>query len=324
MYPQPKPIQKIPIIILTGFLGSGKTTLLNRLLTEQPRSAVIINEFGTTAIDPQLLREHNIFISTLSGGCLCCQVRDALAPVLKNLRMAWESKVEKPFDRIVIETSGVANPEPVLDVLRQGWLSARYSLQGIVATISALQGSDNLNRFPEAYAQIAWADSVVITHIDLADTRQIQGLQKQIKHLSPAANQLFVVNGQVDVERLVPVLPKFRPLRKDAKLDLPEHGFKSVTLQFRQPLSWLKLEPVLNRTIAEYGDRLVRLKGLVFDSEFGPPLSVQGSAGLLHPPVHLPVRASDDFISRLVFITDGPAEDLADDVKREIDALFLG
>ena len=159
--------------------------------------AVIINEFGTTPIDQQLLREHNIPLSTLSGGCLCCQVRDALAPVLKNLRMAWEGKDEKPFDRIIIETSGVANPEPVLDVLlRQGWLSARYNLQGVIATISAVQGSGNLARFPDAHAQIAWADTVVITHTDLADVEQIQMLERQIKRLSPTAHQVVAVNGR--------------------------------------------------------------------------------------------------------------------------------
>ena len=121
-----KSIQRIPVLVLTGFLGSGKTTLLNRLLTGLPRSAVIINEFGVTPIDQQLLREHNIPLSTISGGCLCCEVRDALAPVLKNLRMAWDNAGDKkPFDRIIIETSGVANPEPVLDVLLgQNWLSA--------------------------------------------------------------------------------------------------------------------------------------------------------------------------------------------------------
>ena len=136
----PKDIHRIPIIVLSGFLGSGKTTLLNHILSQMPHSAVIINEFDTTPIDQQLLREHNIPLSTLSGGCLCCQVRDALAPVLKNLRMAWENADEKPFDRIIIETSGVANPEPVLDVfLRQSWFSARYSLQGMIATISILK-----------------------------------------------------------------------------------------------------------------------------------------------------------------------------------------
>ena len=314
-----KTIQRIPVIVLSGFLGSGKTTLLNNILTQIPRSAVIINEFGTTPIDQQLLREHNIPLSTLSGGCLCCQVRDALAPVLKNLRMAWENTSEKPFDRIIIETSGVANPEPVLDVLlRQSWLSARYSLQGVIATISALQGSDNLSRFPEAHAQIAWADTVVITHADLADVEQIQLLKRQLKRLSPTANKVYVVNGKVKLDRLIPHSPKLRPLRTGAVIELPGHGFNSVTLQIEQPLSWEFLEPILNKLTTQYGEHLVRLKGLIFDPAFDHPLLVQGSTGILHPPAHLPARASDDFISRLVFILDGPVNSLADDVMQQI------
>ena len=318
----PKSIYRIPVLILTGFLGSGKTTLLNNLLRQMPRSALIINEFGTTPIDPHLLREHKIPISTLSGGCLCCQVRDALAPVLKNLRMAWDNAVDKPFDRIIIETSGVANPEPVLDVLlKQNWIGQRYSLQGIIATISALQGSDNLSRFPDANAQIAWADTVVITHTDLADVEQIQLLEKQIKRLSPTAHQVFAVKGQIELDRLMPPLPKFRPLRTEAMADLPDHGFNSVSLQIEQPLSWLKLEPILKALIATYGENLVRLKGLVFDPEFDHPLLAQGSTGILHPPAHLPARASDDFISRLVFIMDGSVNDLAEDVMQQINLL---
>jgi G3E family GTPase len=314
-----KTIQRIPVIVLSGFLGSGKTTLLNNILTQMPRSAVIINEFGTTPIDQQLLRDHNIPVSTLSGGCLCCQVRDALAPVLKNLRMAWENASEKPFDWIIIETSGVANPEPVLDVLlRQSWLSARYNLQGVIATISALQGSENLSRFPDAHAQIAWADTVVITHTDLADVEQIQLLEKQIKHLSPIAHQVFGVKGQIALDRLMPPLPKLRPLRKEAMADLPDHGFNSVTLQIEQPLSWKFLEPILNKLIDQYGEQLVRLKGLIFDPSFDHPLLVQGSIGILHPPAHLPARASDDFVSRLVFIMDGSVDGLANDVMQQI------
>ena len=316
----PKSNSRIPVLILSGFLGSGKTTLLNNLLRQMPRSAVIINEFGTTPIDQQLLREHKIPISTLSGGCLCCQVRDALAPVLKNLRMAWEDAVDKPFDRIIIETSGVANPEPVLDVLlKQNWVSQRYSLQGVFATISALQGSDNLTRFPDANAQIAWADTVVITHTDLADVEQIQLLERQIKRLSPTAHQVYAVNGKVEIDKILPYPGKFRPISTAAMAELPDHGFHSVSLQLEQPIALSQLEAVLRQVIVKYGKQLVRLKGLVFDPDFDHPLLIQGSVGVLYPPAHLPARSTDDFISRLVFIMDSPVNGLADDIMRKLD-----
>lgn len=310
-----KTIEKIPLLILTGFLGSGKTTLLNNILAQAPRSAVIINEYGTTPIDQQLLREHKILISILSGGCLCCQVRGALMPVLKNLRMTWENSREKPFDRIFIETSGIANPDPVLDtVLKQSWLSARYSLQGVIATISALTGDNTLNRFPDAQAQIAWADSIALTHTDLANSDQIHILETRLKELSPAAKQVHVIKGAIELGSLLNFSPQFRYLRPNKATDPTDHGFNSICLQFKHPVTWDCLEDGLLKLIEKYGDNLVRVKGVIFDPDFDHPLLVQGSAGTLYPPTHLPARESDDFISRLVFILTGAADVLEEEM----------
>ena len=122
-------LPKIPVIVITGFLGSGKTTLLNRVLADGVKTAVVINEFGATPIDQDLLQIQDIPMTVLSGGCLCCQIKGALAPTLKNLWMAWNKAETKPFERIIIETSGVASPEPILDtLLRESWLSKRYHL----------------------------------------------------------------------------------------------------------------------------------------------------------------------------------------------------
>ena len=314
-----KPIPKIPLLILTGFLGSGKTTLLNNILAQAPRSAVIINEFGTTPIDPQLLREHKVWISTLSGGCLCCQVKGALMPVLKNLRMTWENAEEKPFDRIIIETSGVANPEPVLDtVLKQSWLSARHSLQGIIATISALTGDDTLNRFTDAQAQIGWADSIALTHTDLASAEQIQQLTDRLNALSPTAKRLIVTNGAIELEKLLYFSNRFRCLPSGQSSGPTDHGFNSMSLQIQNPVSWNRLEAVLLKLMAQYGEKLIRVKGLIFDPGFDRPLLVQGSSGTLYEPVQLPARESDDFISRLVFITAGDADSLKEEVLSQL------
>ena len=188
--PTTKPIEQIPVIVISGFLGSGKTTLLNQLLNHLPKTAVIINEFGVTPIDQQLLKKQGIPVATLVGGCLCCQTRDSLMPMLKNLRMAWQANAEKPFDCVIIETSGVTNPEPVLDILlRQRWLSARYRLQSVIATVSATMNVDTLARFPQIHAQLAWADTVVITHTDLANNAQISDLTSTLKQLAPYRKQ---------------------------------------------------------------------------------------------------------------------------------------
>lgn len=314
-----KPIEKIPVLILTGFLGSGKTTLLNNLITQAPRSAVIINEFGTTPIDPELLRSHQIALSVVSGGCLCCQMRDALVPVLKNLRMAWENAVEKPFDRVIIETSGVANPEPTLDgLLKQNWLSARYRLQGVIATISALQGTDNLQRFPTVHAQIAWADTVVITHTDLAPLEQTQLLAQQITRLTPTAKQFHAVKGELNIDNLP---KKYNNNINDIKYlvsNNPAHGFNSVVLQRQQCIAVTQLTAVLQNIMAMYGHRLVRVKGLIFDSASSQPWLIQASAGILYAPVQIPTRATDDLISRLVFIIEGETNGLIDEVRQQL------
>ncbi|MDO9104171.1 MAG: GTP-binding protein [Methylovulum sp.] len=308
---------RIPVTVVSGFLGSGKTTLLNRLLNHAPRSAVIINEFGATPIDQTLLRQHNVPLSVLSGGCLCCQVRGALTPLLKNLRMAWEAQADKTFDRILIETSGVASPEPVLDtLLRERWLAARYRLHNMVTTVSATSGADALSRFPEALAQIAWADTLVITQTDLAEPWQIENLVAQLNRLAPTATLLQAIQGDVEPNQLL-ACPTAGRYRLTAAA-IPAHDISSITLQLDFRLAWDDLKKVLEKLTTQYPQQLIRLKGVVYTPDDGEPLSVQGAMGTLYPPVRLPARASDDGRGRLVFITAGAIKDLAENIMAEL------
>jgi len=313
-----KVIERIPVFIISGFLGSGKTTLLNRLLNYAPKSAVIINEFGSTPIDQQLLREHKVPLSTLVGGCLCCQVIGSLTPLLKNLRMAWDSG-DKPFERVIIETSGVANPEPVLDILlRERWLAARYSLQGVIVTVSAGMNTEHFDYFPEAQAQIAWADTVVMTQTDLATAEAIAELDARLSALAPAATRLTAVQGELDHKALLNLPNKFRRLRDNDLPELAEHGFSSITLQLEHPLPWERLQKALEYLMTCYPKQLVRVKGMVYTSEQNQPLLVQGGAGRLYPATRLPVRASDDGVGRLVIITLGEAKGLAEELTTQL------
>lgn len=312
-----KIIERIPVIVISGFLGSGKTTLLNRLLQHAPKSAVIINEFGTTPIDQQLLRDHNVPMSVLAGGCLCCQIRGSLTPVLKNLRMAWEAKTDKPFDRIIIETSGVANPEPVLDtLLRERWLSARYHLQGVITTVSAVTGAESLERFTEAQAQLGWADTVALTHGDLASTVQRAATSAWLDKLAPSAVRLNVVQGAVAPDLLLGLSKKIRPLGQ-MQNDV-EHRFNSISLQLDDPIAWPRLQIALKSLLNKYPQQLVRLKGVVFTPESAEPLLIQGVTNRLYAPVQLPVRSIDDGKGRLVFITEGDVTSLAEDLMASL------
>ncbi|MBP1150843.1 GTP-binding protein [Methylocaldum sp. RMAD-M] len=317
------PNTPLPVIVLTGFLGSGKTTLLNRLLSQAPRTAVLINEFGATPVDQVLIGRQDIPLMTLSGGCLCCQVRGALAPVLRNLRLAWENPNSPRFDRIVIEASGVASPEPVLDtLLRDRWLASRYHLQAVIATVSVPAAEEQLDRFPEARAQVAWADVLVLTHTDRASKNHMTHLAARLDELAPATPRFVAVRGAVDPETvLAAVAPDNRRLPPGQ--ELPDHGFRSVSLYLSAPIPWPRLQTVLEDLLAQHRSRLVRVKGVVRLSDRSEPVIVQAATGRLYPPVALPERASDDRLGRLVFIAVGAVHELAEELMAAVGGIAV-
>lgn len=304
---------RLPVLVLTGFLGSGKTTLLNRLLRDGPRAAVLINEFGTEPVDHRLIEQQGIPLMTLSGGCLCCQVRGALAPVLKNLRMAWGKPGAPEFERVIIETSGVASPEPVLDtLLRDRWLAARYRLEAVVATVAAPSAEDQLTRFPEAQAQVAWADTLVLTQTDLADAATVARVEARLAELAPATPKLRALRGELDPAALLaPSETAYRRIPDGT--DRPDHGFRSVSLHLSAPLPWPRLRDILQDLLARH-PALVRVKGVVHLPDRFEPVAVHGAAGRLHPPVALPPRSADDARGRLVLIAAGPVRRLAEEL----------
>lgn len=304
--------QPIPVLILTGFLGSGKTTLLNRLLADGIKTAVIINEFGGTPVDQDLLENQSIPMTVLSGGCLCCQIKGALAPTLKNLRMAWDGSTVKPFERVIIETSGIASPEPILDtLLREPWLSKRYRLRQVIATLAIPSAVEHLQRYAEAKAQAVWADTLLLTHADLAEPAQLRSLEAYLQTLAPATPILTRTLAQLDTGDLLNApLPLFR--RLPANADPIEHAFQSVSLYFEQTPDWPRLQSALQRLIVQLGPALPRIKGVVYPPDFNGPIAIQAASGRLYPATPLPPRANDDRRGRLIFIGAGPADALAE------------
>lgn len=334
---------RIPITLLTGFLGSGKTTVLNnllkpsfweRLLRAPPLTAVIMNEFGSIGLDHQLVDNTQGTMALLSGGCVCCEIQGSLVPTLKNLWMGRRDGKIPPYERIIIETTGIADPTPILEtLLRSDWVAKRHYLDGVVTTVDAVFGSGQLDQHFEAVRQVAGADRLLLTKTDLADAATIAQLESRLASLNPAAPVVQVQHGNVSPDHIFklrayhqsePVKAKqwlaaenFRlvtsgsPLKTSGILNpsAPLHTgadgrIRSFSLQFEHALPWAGVAEALE-TLAEFcSQRLLRMKAIVNVQEYpGRPVVLHAVQHLFYPSIELPAWPDDDHRSRFVFIT---------------------
>jgi G3E family GTPase len=334
----------IPVTLLTGFLGSGKTTVLNHVLKQQgmAATAVIVNEFGEIGIDHLLVEKATDDVVLLNSGCLCCTVRGDIVDTLLNLFVGRASGKIPDFVRVVIETTGLADPAPILHTLISDPLvAARYMLDGVVTTVDAVNGAGTLDRQPEAVKQAAVADRLLLTKTDLAAPGAAAALKRRLAALNPGAPVLSAVQGEVDPALLFNLgfydpqsksVDVQRWLRDEAFGAGHEHGhehearpddeqdrgdvnrhddrIRAFCITRERPISWSALSTWLDALATMRGDDLLRLKAIVALSDRpGEPVVVHGVQHLFHPPVLLPQWPSDDHRTRMVFITrDLPRE----------------
>jgi G3E family GTPase len=306
----------IPLTVLTGYLGSGKTSLLARLLKSPSfaRTAVIINEFGEVGLDHDLIETGAESFLALQTGCLCCRVRDDLSATLEDLLVRRDRGLVPPFERIVIETSGLADPAPILQtILRDSALLARLELASVLTTVDAINAQRTLAHQPEAVKQIAFADHLILTKTDLLAAPATE-LAEGLRAINPRAPQLMAPCAMDDLERLFATaapegnLVGICALNGDRSAAPHEHfgrhgAIATFSIVREQPLRAAALTLLLEALAQHCGDSLLRLKGILNIAESpGRPAVVHAVQHLFHAPQWLAHWPSADQRSRLVFI----------------------
>jgi G3E family GTPase len=316
---------RIPMTVITGFLGSGKTTLLNNLLAspQAANTAVIINEYGEVGVDHDLVQNIAESVTLLDNGCVCCVVRGDLETALRDMFLARRSGEIANFERVILETTGLADPAPVMQAISNDpALSEHYRLDGVITLVDGAQGAAQLTHTVEAVKQAAVADRIVITKTDLTDAATIDKLKAELKAINPTAGMTVSVQGQVAPDFLLSVgLDRSRvaPEAVERWLGPADHGHDdhehhehghthnivTFTLWFDQPFKREVFERCVELLTSLRGADLLRVKGLVNVEGEAGPVVIQGVQHLFHPPVTLAAWPSEERRSRLVFITRG-------------------
>ncbi len=328
LFDRDKSAERTPVSLITGFLGSGKTTLLNALLrhADMADSAVIVNEFGEIGLDHLLIEAVSGEIAIMANGCICCTVRSDLADTIRDLLARRDAGAVPPFGRVLIETTGLADPAPIVQMLLNNPLVSHFArLDAVVTTVDAMHADRQLDEHTQAVKQVAIADRLLLTKTDMADGR---ALAERLAAINPAAPVIPVTHGEIAPEFLFGAAlfdpsTKTRDVRRwlneEAYLDRhggAEHahhhdhtghahgdGIEAFCLTFAEPLPWDAVSAWLALLRGANGPDLLRVKGILnLRAETGPVV-IHGIHHVFHPPVRLDAWPDSDKRSRVVFIT---------------------
>ena len=330
---------KIPVVIITGFLGSGKTTLLNHLV-KQPHmkmTAIIINEFGEIGIDHLLVETSSEEMIEINNGCICCTVRGDLQDKLGSLSMWLDAGRIPPVERVIVETTGLADPAPIMHTLMTDeHLLNRYRLGGVVTLVDAIAGSSSIRQFPEAVKQIAIADQLIFSKTDLVESLSgrdsYRQLKERVRQINPRASAHEVANGAIDPEDLMPddtedteeVLADLSQWMDSAEesrheADCGDHphahthahtheanqsGIRTFLIELDEPVDRDRFNEFMQNLALEFGENLLRIKGLLNVADRpDQPAVVHGVQHVFFPIRWLDRWPGEDRTSKLVFIT---------------------
>ena len=327
--------KRIPVTLLTGFLGSGKTTLLNKLLAHEgmKNTAVIINELGETGLDHILAQNvESSYIADnmvlLQSGCICCTLSNEMADTMRDLFFKRALQAIPEFNRLVIETTGLADPGPILaNLMNEPVIESTYRLDAVVVTVDSLYGLKQLAEHAEARKQVAVADVLLLTKSDLASFDDLSALKEKLISLNASATQHQIVFGEIDPLRLIDV-GLFDPTGKRAEPErwlraplksasqyklgkgmLPQKmhddEITSFTVTMPKPLNWADLKPRILWLCQTYGEQLLRLKGIIHAEDQSAPLAIHAVHFTPYPPTLLEGWDEDEPISRIVLIGKG-------------------
>ena len=323
--------KRIPVTLLTGFLGSGKTTLLNHLLShpQMKDSAVIINELGTTGLDHILATQvdsEQIADNTvlLSSGCVCCTLKNELADTMRDLFFKRALQAIPQFNRIVIETTGMADPGPILaNLMNEPVIESVFRLDAVIVTIDCEYGFDQLKKHTEARKQAAVADVLLLTKIDLATPEQVTNLKEKLITINAGATQHKILHGQIEPDFIIDVglfdpsgkhAEPQRWLRAPVKLTNSKPTFMlknqhdeiaSFTVTLPSPINWRDLKPVILKLCQTHGEGLLRLKGIIHAADLDDPIAIHAVRFTPYPPTELEGWIEDEPTNRIVIIGKG-------------------